>query len=208
MADAGFPQPPFSEPEPAYLVAFPDNSQFPDLAQRARTDSMTSPPFIAAKPVAPGSAAGRRAVRRCTAASARSFTLIDKIAALLGNLWMGAVTSIQSSARVRAMQPAFSACLQAHGIPAAYAQLQTNSSNPLFDGFFAWMDHLGQTAATTSEQVAEDHRWTPVFVRCAGPTVTVVERLQLTQRARFFKLHAQQINTIKTLAADLLTTGH
>jgi hypothetical protein len=101
------------------------------------------------------------------------------------------------------MQPAFSACLQAHAIPAAYAQQQVSASNPLFDGFFAWMDHLGQTSTSNTQLAAHEHRWTPVFVRCAGPTVTLVEQLQLSQRARFFKLHARQINAIKNLAANL-----
>jgi hypothetical protein len=209
MARAGFPQPPFSEPESSYLQAFPDNSQFPDLAQRARLDSMSGPYYINKGPVAPASAAGRRAARPCTAASNQPFTAIDKIAIPLENPWLGVVTAIQSSAPVQAMQPAFSACLQAHGIPASYAQQKSNVSNPLFDGFFGWMDHLGQTATSTREQSTEDHRWTPVFVRCARPTVTVVERLQLSQRASFFTRHARQISEIKALAAGLLNApGH
>jgi hypothetical protein len=211
MADAGFPQPPFSEPESAYLDAFPDNSSFPDLAQRARTDSMGPQNYIAANPVAPKTAAGRAAVRRCNAVSAKPFPFAqtDKIALHLGGQWQGIIFSIQSSARVHATQPAFAACLEAHGIPAAYAQQQVNASNPLFDGYFAWTDHLSQTATSNSQLTAEDHRWTPVFVRCARPVVSLVERLQLVRRASFFRQHARQIREIMTLAADRVpVAGH
>lgn len=203
MADAGFPQPPFSEPEASYLRSFPDNSQFPDLASMARTGSMGQQYYIATSPVAPKTAAGRAALRRCSAASARPFPFaqIDRIASPLQNQWLDIITSIQSSAPVHAKQPAFAACLEAHGIPAAYAQQQVNGSNPLFNGFFAWADHLLQTAASTRQQTAEDHRWTPVFVQCARPTVSLVERLQLARRASFFRQHARQIREIAALAA-------
>jgi hypothetical protein len=210
MADAGFPQPPFSEPESVYLEAFPDNSSFPDLAQRARTDSMGQQYYVATSPVAPKTAAGRAAVRRCNAASAKPFPFAqtDKIALHLGGQWQSIIFSIQSSARVHATQPAFAACLEAHGVPAAYAQQQVNASNPLFDGYFAWADHLTQTATSNSQLTAEDHRWTPVFVRCARPVVNLVERLQLARRASFFRQHAGQIREIAALAARLPGAGH
>jgi hypothetical protein len=210
MADAGFPQPPFSEPESSYLRSFPDNSEFPDLAYMARTGSMGQQYYIATNPVAPKTAAGRAAVRRCKAASANPFPFaqIDRIASPLQNQWLGIISSIENSARVHATQPAFAACLEAHGIPAAYAQGQVSASNPLFDGYFAWADHLLQTATSTSQQTAEEHRWTPVFVQCARPVVNLVERLQLARRARFFREHARQIREITTLAADLPAAGH
>lgn len=205
MAAAGFPQPPFSEPESAYLEAFADNSQFPDLAQRARTGTMTGSDYIATTPSAPHTASGRSAVRRCTAASAQPFPFrqINRIASAIGGQWLDMVTSIQTSARVHAMQPAFAACLEAQGIPAAYAQYETNGSNPLFSGFFDWMDHLGQVSTSNSQLTAEEHRWTPVFVQCARPTVSLVERLQLARRATFFRQHARQIREITALAARL-----
>ena len=209
MAEAGFPQPTFSEPEPAYLEAFADNSQFPDLAQRARTGSMTPSDYIATSPSAPNTAAGRSAVRRCTAASGQPFPFgqINRVASPLGGQWLDIVTSIQTSARVHAMQPAFAACLEAQGIPATYAQYQTNGSNPLFSGFFDWMDHLGQVSTSNSQLTAEEHRWTPVFVQCARPTVTLIERLQLARRATFFRQHARQIREIAALAARLPAAG-
>lgn len=207
LAAAGFPQPPFSGSERFYLQAFANNSQFPDLAQRARTDSMTGSPYIAPPPIKAKSAAERKAIQRCTTASGRPFTPIDKIANPLEGTWLGQVSTVQSSALVHALQPGFSTCLQAHGIPAAYAQQQITADNPLFDGFFAWMDHLTQAALTTRQQVNEQHRWTPVFVQCARPTVTVVERIQLAKRGTFFQRHERQISAIKALVMKLPSPG-
>jgi hypothetical protein len=201
MADAGFRQPAFAEKERAYLRSFPDNSQFPDLRQRARARSMSGPAYIATRPAVPGTSAGRTASRRCSAASARPFRHIDKIASPLERTWMNAVTAIQASPGVDALQSSFSACLETHGVPADYAH-QTISGS-LFGGFFAWADHLTQTTTSTSQQAASNRRWTHVFVQCARPTVTVTERLQTARRARFFRLHARQIAAIKTLAAAL-----
>jgi hypothetical protein len=207
LAAAGFPQPPFSGSERFYLQAFANNSQFPDLAQRARTDSMTGSPYIAPPPIKAKSAAERRAIQRCTTASGRPFTPIDKIANPLEGTWLGQVSTVQSSALVHALQPGFSACLQTHGIPAAYAQQQITADNPLFDGFFAWMDHLSQAALSTRQQVNEQHRWTPVFVQCARPTVTVVERIQLAKRGTFSQRHERQISAIKALVMKLPSPG-
>jgi hypothetical protein len=74
--------------------------------------------------------------------------------------------------------------------------------------FFDWMDHLGQVSTSNSQLTAEEHRWTPVFVQCARPTVSLVERLQLARRATFFRQHARQISEITTLAARLPGAGH
>ena len=89
-----------------------------------------------------------------------------------------------------------------------FAQQQVSASNPLFDGFFAWADHLIQLPLTTSQLTAAEHRWTRVFVQCARPTVSLVERLQLAKRASFLRQHARQISEITALAARLPGAGH
>ena len=204
MARAGYPQPPFTTPERSYLRAFPDNSQFPDLAQLASMGTVLGPMSKFPTTVKPKSAAGKAALAACTAASGRPFTPIGKIAGPLQNKWMDIITRIQTSAAARATQPAFGACLQAHGVPGRYArQREPAASDPLFAGFFGWMDHLGQTATSSAQQAREEHRWTPVFVTCARPAVTVIERLQATRRAGFFGAHTRQIAEIRALAAGL-----
>ncbi|HEY3955383.1 MAG TPA: hypothetical protein VGM53_18590 [Streptosporangiaceae bacterium] len=207
MTRAGYPQPPFTEPEQSYQRSFADNAQFPDLAQRAATDSMTGLNYIRQTPVAPHTAAGHKAIRTCNAAAAKPFREISKIAGPLSNQWDDKFTAIQASATVLATQPSFAHCLEDHGIPASYAQHHWTRSTGLFAGFFAWMDTISQQATSTRQQAREEHRWTPVFVHCAGPTVHLVQTLQLSQRARFFQQHAQQIATIRTLAAALPAAG-
>lgn len=203
MAGAGFPQPPFTESERAYLDSFPANSQFPDLAQRATDGNMTGQTYISQQPVIPDSAAAHTAVSHCTAVSDQPFARIDQVAAPLQNQWIDIYTAIESSSTVSATQPAFAACLEEHGIPASYAA-QSGGGSSLFGGFFGWMDTLGQEATSTSELNTENQHWTSVFVQCAGPAVSVLERLQLSQRSSFFAQHAQQITEIKTLAMRLL----
>lgn len=211
LAHAGFPQPAFSLPKRQYMLSFPSNSQFPDLAQQTRL--MTS----AGQGPGPGqdgiegsknqSRAYHAAVRRCTASDAKPVTRVDQAAGPLANAWLPIIARIQSSARILALQPAFRSCLEARGIPAAYAQ--SRGGHFLFEGFIGWMDHLAMTDLSapqrigTERSIARERRWTPVFVHCARPTVTVMERLQLAQRARFFRQHARQISIIKTLAMDL-----
>lgn len=207
MARAGYPQTPFAEPEQTYLQAFPDNSQFPDLAQRARTGTMTGS-SVTGMAGPPRSVAGRAAARRCEAPANAPFAVIGKVATPLQSQWLSMVTAVQTSARVTALQPGFAACLQAHGVPASYARQQRpTASNPLFTGFFAWMDHLGQTTTSGRQLISEQHRWTPVFVACAGPTVNLIQRLQLAQRTRFFSHYARQIAMISKLATELPGTG-
>jgi hypothetical protein len=202
MLRAGFPVQPFSVKELTFIQEFPNNSQFPDLAQRAQDGSMQgAPPLYPNGLALPLSTAGTRAAQTCRAAAEGQFAQFDTIASPLMGRWLDIVTAIQQSAPVAAMQPSFSACLEAHGVPASLAErTDQGASNMLFYGFFSWADGLGQTATSNSEQVAADHRAAEVFVACAGPTVTVAERLQLAQRARFFTEHAVQVSKIETLA--------
>lgn len=205
LARAGFPQPAFSWSQRNYVLFFPDNVQFPDLAQRAQTRSMI--PLgtgIHGQPGGKPSSASVAAMRRCAARYAKPITRLDRTAEPVQNAWFTIIGQIQSSARARGTQPAFRRCLQSHGIPARYANW---GGTGLFGGFFAWMDTLGQRARSTQEVVAQQHRWTPVFVTCARPAVALMERLQLSRRAEFFRTHAGQVAAIMRLAAALPVTG-
>jgi hypothetical protein len=54
---------------------------------------------------------------------------------------------------------------------------------------------------------AADHQAAEVFVACAGPTVAVMERLQLAQRTTFFAQQAEQVSQIQALAETVVTRG-
>jgi hypothetical protein len=204
LSRAGFSEPPFSWPERQYLLSFPDNSQFPDLAQRARTREMT--PFgngLRGQKAGRVSRAYDAAMQRCTARFAGPITRLDAAAGRLDGPWLSLVTRIQSSRQVSGLQPAFGRCLKARGVPAVYAQSATAAANDLFGEFFGWMDHLGITDTSTRQRIAQQHRWTPVFVHCARHAVTTMQGLQLAQRARFFQHHARQVLAIETLVRNL-----
>lgn len=207
MRRAGFPVRPFSAPEQAFIQQWPDNSQFPDLALLAREGSMQGAPPVSADGLPqPASAAGASAAQRCQTAAEGQFARFDTIASPLKEKWDDIVTAVQSTAPVTAMQPSFADCLEAHGVPASLAgRTDAEASNMLFYGFFSWADSMGQEATSTSQETADDHRATEVFVACAGPTVAVMERLQLAQRATFFAQHPEQVSQIETLAEAIVT---
>jgi hypothetical protein len=207
MGRGGFPVQPFSVPEQTFIQQFPDNSEFPDLAQRAQDGSMQgAPPLSPDGLPQPASGAGASAAQRCQAAAEGQFARFHTIASPLQNKWYDIVTTVQNSAPVTAMQPSFIACLEAHGVPASLAgRTDPGSSNPLFYGFFSWADTIGQEATSTTQQATADHQAAEVFVTCAGPTVAVMERLQLAQRATFFAQHAEQVSQIQTLAEAVLS---
>ena len=206
LAAGGFPQPPFGGSERLFLLSAPDNSQFPDLAQLAAHPSQSV--FTKQYPVVHNPTAARmrhfdRVQARCTARFAQPVTRVDNAAAGLQRQWLTIVSAIQSSRPVSATQPAFARCLEAHGVPASDASQTSHASNPLFSGYFAWADSTNQ-AATSNAQLATDQRHeTGVFVACAPPVVSVVERLQLDRRARLFHQHAEQIARIVRLAEEM-----
>jgi hypothetical protein len=106
LAHAGFPLPAFSWSERDYLLQFPDNSQFPDLTQRARTHLMTPGPGTGTGALglaSNGSRADNAAIRRCTASNAKPITALARAAGPLASAWVPIISRIQSSAPVRTL---------------------------------------------------------------------------------------------------------
>jgi len=50
-----------------------------------------------------------------------------------------------------------------------------------------------------------DRRWALIFVRCAGPTVELQDRLELAEQAIFLRHHHQQVTALETLANQVIT---
>ena len=207
LARAGFPQPAFRGSRQLYQMSFPNNSQFPDLAQLAAHPGphyFTKQYLVLRHPTAARRKALDRAQARCTVRYAQPVTRVDKAASALQGTWLGIISAIEHSSRVSATQPAFASCLESHGVPASLATMTDNSaSNPLFYGYFAWADSSNQAAPSTSQLAAGQRHETRVFVACAPAVVSVLERIQLTRRARFFHQHAAQIARIIRLAEKM-----
>jgi hypothetical protein len=207
LAKAGFPQPPFRESRQLYQLSFRDNSQFPDLRQLAAHPgdySFTRQYPVLHNPTSARMKAFAHAQARCTARYAQPVTRVDKAANTLENAWLNIISAIEHSLPVRATQRAFARCLQDHGVPANLATRTDNSAgNPLFYGYFSWGDGTNQAAHTARQLAADQRHETQVFVACAGPAVSVLERIQLERRAQFFREHAAQVARIVRLAEEM-----
>jgi len=207
LARAGFPQPAFRGARRLYQMSFPNNSEFPDLAQLSAHPGQhyfIKQYLVLRHPTAARRKAIERARARCTVRYAQPVTRVDKAASALQGTWLGIISAIEHSGRVSATQQAFASCLESHGVPASLATMTNNSaSNPLFDGYFAWADSTNQAAASTSQLAADQRHETRVFVACAPTVVSDLERIQLTRRALFFREHAPQIARITRLAEEM-----
>ena len=209
LADAGVPMSPFPRSERRYQLSFPDNGQFPDLAQRIRTHTMApAAGGVRSVQARPWAHPGREtaAARTCIAQYAHTLSRLDAFAAPLARAWLKRVSEIESSAPVRAMRPGFVSCLESSGVPARFATSAGHAgagAHRMFAGFFAWMNWLGANSASPQRYASQQRVWTPVFVTCAAPTVATAERLQLAARTAFLRAHAGQIRAITRLVVKL-----
>jgi hypothetical protein len=206
LASAGFPQPAFRQSQRLYQLSFP-SGQFPDLAQLAAHPGQYH--FTAQYLVLRHSTAARQqkldhAQARCTARNAQLVTRVNTAASALSAHWLNAISAIDHSPKVAATQPVFASCLEAHGVPASLAgQTDNASSDPLFDGYFAWTDSTSQTATSSRQLAADERHEARVFLACAPGVVKVLEPIQLARRALFFHRHAAQIARITRLAEEM-----
>lgn len=212
LTEAGFPPQPFPKSKRQYQLSFPDNGEFPDLAQRLRTKQMAPAGGDVradrARPWAHG--APRRyaaAASACMADHTHSLWRLDRIAGPLASAWLSKVRSIQSSRPVRAQRHDFVSCLESFGVPPRFATSRGAGIHRLFTGFFAWMNWLGASNGSPQRYKSQQRVWTPIFVSCAGPTVTTMERLQVTARSKFLDAHAAQVETIARIVIGIAASS-
>lgn len=208
LTHAGYPPQSFPKIKRRYQLSFPDNNQFPDLAQRKQTRSMApaggNVRSDRARPWAHGAEpVYAPAARHCMVRYVPLLWRLDKIADPLAVAWLTEVESIQSSLSVRAMRGGFVSCLESYGVPARFATARGADSGHLFTGFFAWMSRLGASNSSPQRYANQQRLWTPVFVTCARPTVTTMQRLQISARSKFLHAHARQVATIRRIAAAI-----
>lgn len=210
LAKAGFPQPAFRGSKRLYQLSFPNNSQFPDLAQLATSPGphyFAKQYAVLAHPTAARRKAFARAQARCLS-RARAVTRVDAAASALQGTWLGIISAIEHSSPVTATQAVFARCLKARGVPASLAtRTDKAASNPLFYGYFSWADSENQAVAVSQLAAAERHE-TRVFLACAPSVISVLERTQLERRAQFFLRHTAQIARILRLAEKMSGRTH
>jgi len=212
LAKAGFPQPAFRGSKRLYQMSFPNNSQFPDLAQLATNPGQhyfTKQYAVLRHPTPARQRAFIHAQARCLFRYAKPVTRVDRAASALQGTWLKVISAIEHTSLVTAAQPAFARCLESHGVPASLAtRTDDAASNPLFYGFFSWADSTNQAASNASQLAADQRHETRVFVACAPSVVSLLERMQLKRRAQFFHQHGAQIARIARLAEDMPRHRH
>jgi hypothetical protein len=203
MAKAGFRVP----PTPLEPIAGQDwdLARYPDLNAIAKAGMLPGDlPGDGAPAVTnvSGPPAFMAAYKQCDAASGQLFAPMVTAGLKLGAPFLAAVTKIQGSAPVLATTPALRACAAKYGWPLdPYGPDRPINS---FADFVSWVsghvDSAGSRGATQAALHKLDAQWASVFVRCARPTVTVMEKAQLGAQQSYLASHKQQFAALVTIA--------
>lgn len=185
----------------AFAAIDVNNSQFPDLARIARTRSFGVGNGFARQPGPP--AARRQAyaadIAACSRAASEPFIGLLRAGSSLQDQWLTIIATVQNSPPVRARLAGFATCLEQAGVP--------HSSAGSLGAFLAWETGVDTHAGSAAGIRAADAHWAPVFARCAGPTVSLQERLQSAKRAVFLRHNAGRVRQLETLATRVLAAA-
>jgi hypothetical protein len=199
MTKAGFQVPPMT-PESIASQDW-DLTRYPDLGAIAKAGTLPGDVAPGATNVS-GSPAFMAAYKRCDAASDQLFTPMVTVGHKLGGPFLATVAKIQGSAPVLATTPALRACAATYGLPLdPYGPAKPINS---FADFVAWVsgqvDGAGSSGVPSAALHKLDAQWASVFVRCARPTVTVMEKAQLVAQQSYLASHKQQFAALVTIA--------
>lgn len=204
MTRLGFPAPPVQTPA-EIARPFWDLTQYPDLGAIAKAGTLPS----YSMPASPTeSKAYQDAYNQCTRDSLSPFAPMVRAGRKLGDPFMLTVANIQSSAAVNATLPALRTCAARYGWPSQPYGAPDSTINSLGD-FVDWvaghLDGAGSRGASNAEMNALSRHWAVVFVRCARPTVAVMERLQLAAQRAYLGEHQRQFAAlVATARADFV----
>lgn len=199
MAKAGFQVPP-ATPESIAARDW-DLTRYPDLDSIAKAGTLPGDGASGVMNVS-GSPAFMAAYKRCDAASGQLFMPMVTAGLKLGGPFLATVTKIQNSAPVLATLPALRACAAKNGWPLdPYGPDQPINS---FADFAAWVSGQADGASSRGVPHAALHKpdvvWASVFVRCARPTVTVMEKAQLAAQQPYLASRKEQFAALVTVA--------
>jgi hypothetical protein len=198
MAKSGFRVQVLSPAE----IAAPDwdLTQYPDLGAIARAGKL---PSYSVGPAPAESKAYKAALAGCGNDLAKLWQGLWDAGSGFADPFLRTVTQIQASAPVTATLPALRACAARYGWPSQPYGAPDSTINS-FSDFVNWvaghLDGAGSRGASAAQLNALDRHWGTVFVQCAGPTVSVMERLQLAAQATFLREHQRQFTALVKLA--------
>jgi hypothetical protein len=198
MAKSGFRVPVLSPAENA--APDWDLTQYPDLGAIARAGKL---PSYSVGPAPAESKAYKAALAGCGNDLAELWQNLRDVGNSLASSFLTIVSQIQASAPVTATLPALRACAARYGWPSQPYGAPDSTINSFAD-FADWvaghLDGAGSRGASAAQLNALDRHWGTVFVQCARPTVTVMERLQLAAQAKFLREHQRQFAAVVKLA--------
>jgi hypothetical protein len=169
-----------------------DLTDFPDLGAIARAGTL--PSYSMPRPPTE-TKAYQQALRQCTDAAGAVFWPLERSIRGLTNPWNTTLDRIQASAAVTATMPGLRACAARYGWPSEpYGSPNStiNSFGDFVDWIASYIDGAGSRDASDAQLNALNRHWAAVFVRCAGPTVAVMERQQLAAQRVFLRQHQER----------------
>jgi hypothetical protein len=198
MAKSGFRVQVLSPAE----IAAPDwdLTQYPDLGAIARAGKL--PSYSVGRAPAE-SKAYKASLAACGNDLAKLWQGLWDAGNSLASPFLTIVTQIQASAPVTATLPGLRACAARYGWP-SQPYGAPDSTIKSFGDFVNWvaghLDGAGSRGASAAQLNALDRHWGTVFVRCARPTVAVMEKLQLAAQAKFLRGRQRQFAAVVKLA--------
>ncbi len=198
MVRLGFPAP--GTLPPAQIArAFWDLAQFPDLGAIARAGTL---PSNTSGPTPAESKAYQRAFNHCYTVGEKPFNTMVNAGFNFGNPFGATVSSSQASAPVMATLPGLRACATRYGWPnSPYgASGPINSFSDFVDWVAGHIDGAASRGASAGTMNQLNRHWGTVFVKCARPTVAVMEKLQLAAQVKFLAAHQRQLAALVKLA--------
>lgn len=198
MVHMGFPA--TGTARPAEIArAFWDLSQFPDLGAIAKAGML---PSYSSGPTPRETKAYQKAFTHCFKAGEKPFNAMVSAGFKFGNPFTTTVSQIQESAPVTATLPALRTCAAHYGWPnSPYGPARPiNSFSDFVDWIAGHIDGADSRGAAASQMNNLNRHWGTVFVKCARPTVAVMERLQLAAQAKFLAEHQGQFAALVKLA--------
>ena len=198
MARHGFRVP--SPGSPAELArGVWDLAQFPDLGAIAKAGAL---PSYSIGPTHQESKAYQQASMRCETTAWSAFAPMVKAGTALGGPWLTIVDRIQGSTAVNATLPELRDCATRYGWP--HDQYGPDRPINSFGDFVNWVgghiDGAGSRGASTADMNALNRHWGTVFVRCARPTIAVMERLQRAAQTKYLAEHQSQFAALVKIA--------
>lgn len=198
MTRLGFPAPTIGTPAEIARGDW-DLSQFPDLNAIAKAGTL---PSYSYGPGHKESKAYDKAAAHCATVGQKPFLPMLSAGRSLEDPFVSIVSRIQASAPVTATMPALRTCAGHYGWPnSPYGPARPISS---FSDFVDWIaghiDGADSRGAPAPQMNNLNRHWGTVFVKCARPTVAVMERLQLAAQAKFLAGHQRQLAALVKLA--------